>query len=860
MRFISIHSPILTHPTHIFITMLKRFLPDLVVILGFIILSFAYFFPADIEGRILFQHDTAAGVGVGQEAAEYRERTGEYTRWTNSLFGGMPTYQIAPSYPSTEPLQGLQKLYRLFLPTYVNLTFILLLGFYILLRAFGISPWLAGVGGVAWAFSSYFFILISAGHIWKFVTLAYIPPTLAGIVLAYRGRVLAGGILTAIFIAFQMLSNHVQMSYYFLFVILFMIGAFFEQARREKQLPRFFKASAVLFAAAIIGVATNLSNLYHTYSYSKETMRGKNELTAATASASNKQAGDGLTKEYITHWSYGVDETLTLLVPNFKGGASVPLAANETAMKKANPMYTGLYSQLTQYFGTQPMTSGPVYVGAFVLFLFVLGCFIVKGPLKWALLGSTLFSIALSWGKNFMPLTELFIDYMPMYNKFRAVSSILVIAEFTIPLLAVFALKQLIETPRLLVEQKKPLLVSLALTAGVALLTALFPGFTGSEFIPAQEAQMLQRAVDGGMIPSEELNGILTNLQLVREELVTTDAWRSVIIIAIGVALLWLYAKGKLSGVVLTASIALLCVIDMWGINKRYLNDSQFVAASTRTDNFKLSAADTYILQDKSLNYRVLNFASDTFNENNTSYHHKSVGGYHPAKLQRYQDMIERHIAPEMRVAAQEVVAAEGRMDSVNAEKFRILNMLNTKYFIFPTAQGQTMPVLNPYAYGNAWFVEEVSYVADANEEMGALYTVSPLRTAVVDKRFKESLHGAEQAVKDSTSAIRLVSYEPNHLVYETANEHPGIAVFSEVYYPNGWYATIDGVPAEIARANYILRAIYIPAGKHTIEMRFDPQSLHITERIAYAALAFILLAVIVLVVRIRKRSTTENK
>lgn len=839
--------------------MLKRLLPDLLVIAGFIILSFAYFFPADIEGRILFQHDTAAGAGVGQEAAEYRERTGEYTRWTNSLFGGMPTYQIAPSYPSTEPLQGLQKAYRLFLPSYVNLTFILLLGFYILLRAFGISPWLAGAGGVAWAFSSYFFILISAGHIWKFVTLAYIPPTLAGIVLAYRGKLLAGGVLTAVFIAFQLLSNHVQMSYYFLFVILFIAGAFFEQARRDKELPRFFKASAVLLAAALIGVGTNLSNLYHTYSYSKETMRGKNELTSTAADAGGKQAADGLTKEYITHWSYGVDETLTLLVPNFKGGASVPLAASETAMKKANPMYMGLYSQFTQYFGTQPMTSGPVYVGAFVLFLFVLGCFIVKGPLKWALAGATLFSVLLSWGKNFMPLTDFFIDYMPMYNKFRAVSSILVIAEFTIPLLAVFALKQLLDTPRLLTEQKKPLLASLALTAGVALFIAVAPGVTGSEFVPAQEAQMLQRAVDGGMIPSQELNGILANLQTVREALVTADAWRSVAVIAAGVLLLWLHAGGKLSGTVLTAGIALLCIVDMWSVNKRYLNDSQFVAASTRTDNFKLTAADTFILQDKSLNYRVLNFASDTFNENNTSYHHKSVGGYHPAKLQRYQDMIERHIAPEMRVVAQEAVAAEGRMDSVDAGKFRILNMLNTKYFIFPTAQGQTTPILNPHAYGNAWFVQEVDYVAGANEEMAALHTILPTRTAVVDARFKESLHNATEVEKDSTSVIRLVSYEPNRLVYETENPHPGIAVFSEVYYPEGWYAAIDGTPAEIARANYILRAMYVPAGKHTIEMRFDPQSLHVTERISYAALALIVLAVIALTVRMRREYTGKH-
>ena len=419
---------------------MKKFLPDLIAILAFIILSFAYFFPADIEGRILFQHDTAAGVGAGQESKEYLERTGERTRWTNSIFGGMPTYQMSPSYDSTTSLKGVEKVYRLFLPDYVVLTFIMMLGFYILLRAFGISAWLAGLGGVIWAFSSYFFILIPAGHIWKFVTLAYIPPTIAGVVLAYRKKYLLGGIITALFIALQIQSNHIQMSYYFMFVILFFVGAYFEDAYKKKELPHFFKASAILALAAVVGVCINISNLYHTYEYSKETMRGKSELKQEGAAAS--QTSSGLDRDYITNWSYGIGETLTLLVPNVKGGGSgSTMSQSEVAMAKANPMYSGIYSQLPQYFGEQPWTAGPVYVGAFVMFLFVLGCFIVKGPLKWALLGATIFSILLSWGKNFMGLTDFFIDYVPMYNKFRAVSSILVIAEFTIPLLAIFALE-----------------------------------------------------------------------------------------------------------------------------------------------------------------------------------------------------------------------------------------------------------------------------------------------------------------------------------------------------------------------------------------------------------------------------------
>ena len=832
---------------------MKKLLPDLIAILAFVLLSFAYFFPADIENRILFQHDTAAGAGAGQEVKEYYEQTGERSRWTNSLFGGMPMYQIAPSYDSTKSLQWVQKAYQLFLPDYVCLTFMLMLGFYILLRVFGIPVWLAGLGGIMWAFSSYFFILISAGHIWKFITLAYVPPTIAGIVLAYRGKLLWGGILTALFVALQITSNHVQMSYYFFFVILFFVGAYFEKAWRTKTLPQFFKASAVLIVAALVGIAANVSNLYHTYAYSKETMRGKSELVQTGDAA--KQTSSGLDRDYITQWSYGIDETLTLLVPNFKGGASAALSQSETAMSKANPMYSSLYGSLTQYFGTQPMTSGPVYVGAFVLFLFVLGCFIVKGPLKWALIGATFFSIVLSWGKNFMPLTDFFIDYVPLYNKFRAVSSILVIAEFTIPLLAIFALKRLLEEPEILKQEKKPLGISLLLTAGIALLLAVAPGSIGSGYVPAQEAQMLQNAVNQQMIPANELSGILANLGEMRAELVSSDALRSFIIIGIGCSLLWLYASGKLRSSLTIAGITILCLADMWGVNKRYLNDAQFVPHSIRTETFTKTNTDELILQDTSLDYRVLNFATSTFDDNNTSYWHKSVGGYHPAKLRRYQEMIEHHISPEMQAAYKAIATAGGEMDSVDANKFRILNMLNTKYFIFPAGQQrQTVPILNPHAYGNAWFVNKVQYVNNANEEIDALDSIIPTETAVVDARFKDVLKGTTESYKDSLSSIRLTSYAPNRLTYETNNAQDGIAVFSEIYYPDGWHVTIDGQPAELARADYILRTMYVPAGQHTIEMRFDPTSLHVTEGIAYGALALLVIGIIVAVLTAKRK------
>ena len=832
---------------------MKKFLPDLIAILAFIVISFIYFFPAITEDRILFQHDTVAGAGAGQEAKEYYERTGERTRWTYALFGGMPTYQMSPSYDSTEPLTFVQKVYHLFLPNYVWLTFIMMLGFYILLRAFGIPAWLAGLGGIIWGFSSYFFILIAAGHIWKFITLAYIPPTIAGIVLAYRKKYLLGGIITALFMAMQILSNHVQMTYYFLFVILFMVGAFFEDAWRKKELPQFFKATGVLIVAGLIGVSINLSNLYHTYEYSKETMRGKSELKYEGAAA--KQTSSGLNRDYITQWSYGIGETFSLLVPNVKGGASVPLSRSEKAMEKANPMYSSLYSQLTQYFGDQPMTSGPVYVGAFVLMLFILGCFIVKGPMKWALLGATIFSILLSWGKNFMGLTDFFIDYIPMYNKFRAVSSILVIAEFTIPLLAILTLKEILTKPELLKEKLKYIYISFGLTGGLALLFAIAPRLFFPTYIPGNEMAALQNA-----LPADQLSPIIANLEEMRVHLFTSDAWRSFFIVTIGTLLLLAYNAKKLKATWTVAAIALLCLGDMWSVNKRYLYDEQFIPKSEQTATFRKTQTDELILQDPSLDYRVLNFAGNTFEENNTSYWHKSVGGYHAAKLRRYQEMIDHHIAKEMQAAYQEVATAGGQMDSVNAAKFPVLNMLNTKYFIFPAGQqGQTVPIENPYTFGNAWFIDKIQYVNNANEEIDAIGQVDLQQTAIVDSKFKEALKGVNEGYKDSLSTIRLTSYEPNQLVYETSSPQDGIVVFSEIYYP-GWTATIDGKPADIARADYILRAMNVPAGKHTIEMRFDPQSLHITEGIAYGAMALLLVGVIILIWIYRKKYSENSK
>lgn len=825
---------------------MKKSLPDIIAIIAFVVISVAYFFPAITEGRVLAQHDSVASIGLGQESKEFTEKTGEKTRWTNAIFGGMPTYQISPTYDSTNVVRGVENVYKLFLPDYVYMVFIMLLGFYILMRAFDFSVYLSVLGAIVWAFSSYFFIIIGAGHIWKFVTLAYIPPTIAGIVLAYRKKYLIGGVLTAFFIALQILSNHVQMTYYFLFVILFMVIAYFVEAYKNKELPHFFKASGVLVIAALVGVSVNISNLYHTYKYSKDTMRGKSELVKQNSS---NQTNSGLERDYIVQWSYGIGETFSLLVPDVKGGASVPLANNESAMKKADPTYAQLYAQIGQYWGEQPGTSGPVYVGAFVLTLFILGLFIVKTPVKWALLAATVLSILLSWGKNFMGFTDFFLDYIPMYSKFRAVSSILVIAEFTIPLLAILALKEIVEKPEILKQNLKQFYISLGLTGGIALLFALAPTLFFPSYISSGEMQALQNG-----IPAEQLSPIVANLTQIRQSIFTSDAWRSVIIILIGAALILAYNAGKLKANLMVLALTVLCLGDMWSVDKRYLKDSDFVEPEQRMVSVQKTQTDEYILRDKSLDYRVLNFAVSTFNDNNTSYWHKSVGGYHPAKLRRYQEMIDHHISKEMAYLQHQIPAVQGDMTKINPDSISVINMLNTKYFIFPTGNSQTAPLQNPYAYGNAWFVENVKYVQNANEEIDALNTTVPTKTAVVSNDFKQIFNGVQTAFKDSLSTVKLTSYAPNALTYETSSSKDGVVVFSEIYYP-GWQAYLDGQAVDHGRADYILRAMKVPAGKHKIEFKFDPQSIHTTENIAYVALGVLILGAIgVIVIEVRKR------
>ena len=813
---------------------IKKCLPDVLAVLLFAILAFAYFFPADIEGRILYRHDASAGRGAGQEGIEYREKTGERSRWTNALFGGMPTYQMAPSYGSTEVLTKAVNAYHLWLPENVWYVFAYLLGFYILLRAFDFRQHLAALGSIIWAFSTYFLIIIAAGHIWKVWALAYLPPMIAGIVLAYRGKYLWGLLLTAIFTAFEINANHVQMTYYYLFIILLMGIAWLVEAIKEKQMARFLKATGVVALGAAIGVCINLSNLYHTWEYSQESMRGKSELVKQNSS---NQTNSGLERDYITQWSYGIGETWTLLVPNTKRGASMSLSQSEKAMEHAQSDFMPIYQQLGQYWGEQPGTSGPVYVGAFVLMLFILGLLIVKGPMKWALLAATILSILLSWGKNFMGFTDFFLDYVPMYAKFRTVASILVIAEFTIPLLAMLALKELMDKPELLKPRMKYVGISFLLTGGIALLFAVMPSMFFDSFISSSELRAIQS------LPAEYIQPLVANLTEMRKAVFTADAMRSFYIILVGTGVLLAVVFGKLKKEYAVGIILVLCLVDLWTVNKRYLNDDMFVPEAEREAPQAKTQTDELILRDQSLDYRVLNLASNTFNENETSYYHKSIGGYHAAKLRRYQEMIEQYISPEMQALFGAVSKAGGDMTQVNGDSiYPVLNMLNTKYFIFPLEGGQTVPIQNPYVYGNAWLVDKLSYVSNANEEMDAVGKIDLRHEAVADAKFKEQL--GEAVVQDTASTVQITGYEPNRLNYEVNSGKGGVLVFSEIYYP-GWTATVDGEPVELGRVNYILRAMNIKPGKHQVELAFFPKTVKTTETIAYVAYVLLLLLMI---------------
>ena len=805
------------------------------ILILFVFLALAYFVPAVFEGRELFQQDVAGASGNASDVHRFAEATGEVSYWTNSLFGGMPMYQISPSYPSLYVISKVQSILTLqwpfcLLPGYSWLLFAMLGGFYLFLRALRLGRLPSVLGAVMWTFSSYFIILVVAGHIWKLMTLAFIPPTIAGIIYTYRGRYLLGGALTALFASLQILSNHVQMSYYFAFLILFLILGYLWEAVKGRQLRRFVFASLVTLGSGLIALGINSSNLYHTYEYGSETIRGGSELTT---SPDDKMAGKaeatatGLDKDYITAWSYGKGETLTLLVPNVYGGATGALGENLSAMERVPADYRQIIGGLNHYWGDQPFTAGPVYVGAFVLLLFILGIFIVQGPLKWALLGGTLFSVFLAWGHNMMWLTDLFIDYVPLYNKFRTVSSILVVAEFTIPALAVLALIQFVREPRAVLQNKVALWVSLGLTLGLSLILALIPG-TFFSLMSDQEQDMFRQAMGNSQLP---IPSIMASLKDARASIVSSDAWRSVFVLLLSLGACALYVWGKIKSPVLYILIGIITLGDLWLVDKRYLNDEHFIDKALVAQQAKpITDADRQILLDKDPHYRVMNLSVNSFNDATTSAHHRSIGGYHAAKLRRYQDLIEHQLSKQ---------------------NMEVYNMLDTRYFILPdNASGKLHVEFNEEAFGPAWFVDQIQWVKNADEEMKALEDTPLQDKGIVDERFRPMLKDYQPLAANDTvmpePIVELRSYTPNKATYRTTTTQPRLLIFSEVCYPHGWKLMLDGKQElPLIRADYVLRAAYIPAGTHELEMTFDPSSIHRTELIAGVSTALLILLLV---------------
>ena len=817
------------------------------------VIAFAFFYPDASEGNQLRQHDMQQGIAIGQEAKAYAEQTGEVSRWTNSLFSGMPTFQISPSYPSSSLYKWINSVMSLGLPSPSSLIAMMMVGFFILLLAMRMRWYVALIGAIAYGFSSYFIIIIGAGHIWKFVTLAYIPPTIAGVILCYRGRYLSGGALAALFAMMQIASNHVQMTYYFLFVILGIVVACLIEAVKKSQLRQWVVATVVLAVAGGLAVAANAPSLYLTSEYAKETMRGRHSELTSSAQGGANAASAGLDKDYITQYSYQPSETFSLVIPNVKGGASakpekgrmvamslsdLPDAQKMISEGKIDGMQQQYLSYMSQYFGDPEGTNGPVYVGALIFAFFLLACAIVKGPMKWALLILTLFSIVLAWGRHAMVFTDIMLSVVPMYSKFRTVESILVIAEFTIPLLAVMGLQKLLCEKNAWERYRKPVLWSFGLTLAICALGFCVPEIYGGAISENDReidnyitSSLMQQGYDAATARQFSLQNpaIYSAAESLRLGLVSSDALRSFLIVVLGGCLLVAYLRRKVSTGVTVAILGVLVLGDLYMVNKRYVSHESFVPKQlTVGAPIAKTPVDEAILQDTSMNYRVMDIPR--FNSADPSYYHKMIGGYHAAKLTRYQDLIDRHLSHFQR-------GTETDAD------WNVLNMLNARYIV--GLDGQVLR--NPEAYGNAWFVEHVDYVATPDEEMAMLSRIDPRVTAVADRKY-ESVLGKSVAGSPADTIVE-TTYAPNRLTYRAHSVNGGVAVFSEVFFPWGWTATIDGKPVELGRVDYVLRAMRVPAGDHEIVMSFDPPSLHTTDTLATVSIVIIYLALLAAIV-----------
>jgi hypothetical protein len=793
---------------------LKSYLPHLIAVIIFTIVSFAYFYPV-LEGRVLKANDSTVSNISSKEIQDFRVKYGREPLWTNSMFSGMPAYLISTLYPGNliKPVDTLLRQYRM--P--VSVLFLSMLGFYILLLIFGVTPWLAIIGALAYGLSSFFFQILGAGHNTQAIALAYMAPMIGGIYYAYRYNALKGALFTAFILALEIQANHPQITYYALLCLLVFGIVEFIYSIKNKTITKFLKTSALLIVPFVIAIGINFASLYSTYEYGKYSIRGKSDLTV-----NNQSNSAGLDKDYITFWSYGVSETFNLLIPNFKGGSSKPFDRNsETVKVLTRNNLQSAADQVQKYWGTQPGTEGPHYMGAIVIFLFVLGLIIIKGPEKWWLLTATILSIMLAWGKNFMPFSNLFIDYFPGYNKFRAVTMILVIAEFCIPLLGILALRDIFNgniTKKTIIRS---LQIAAGITVGFLLLVLIIPGIAGS-FLNPQEAGYP--------------DWLRTAMIADRKDLLKSDTFRSLvfILLSVGVILGFIFEKIRKEYAILILGV--LIVFDLWSVDKRYLNADKFVKRSEMQKSFIPSAADAFILKDPSY-YRVLNLAASTFSDNSpTSYFHKSIGGYHGAKMERYQELIDSSIIRDLMLYNTVIGTAKSLEDLQPAlqELYsnNALNMLNTKYFII---SGQMAPEINKNALGNAWFVEKPVMVDNANMEISAINRINPAKEAAIDVAFKDQIIKSSFPVLENEK-IELVSYQPDELIYKYSTKEEKLVVFSEIYYPAGWKSYIDGKESKYFRANYVLRGMVVPAGDHEIKFAFKPSSYIVGNKISLAS------------------------
>ncbi|MBS1646986.1 MAG: hypothetical protein JST67_06565 [Bacteroidetes bacterium] len=834
---------------------IKKALPYLAAVAVFLIVSLLYFSPLLDGKKQIQQSDVMHYKGTAQEIADFRKQHGgEEPLWTNSMFGGMPAYQISVRYHGNL-MQYVDKILQLGLPHPIGMVFLYFLGFFVLMLCLRVNPWLAAVGSLAYGFSSFFFIILEVGHNTQAHAIAYMAPLLGGIILILRKNYVLGAALTTLFTSLELYANHVQITYYFFmivaaFVITEAIGSF-----KEKTLPDFAKRMMFLMGALLIGVLPNTANLWATYEYGKYTTRGTSDLTIderGQSNAGNKTSG--LDKDYATQWSYGINESFTLLIPNFKGGVSEPISAhNQKALESiADPQMRQYAGSMMSYFGNQMFTLGPVYIGAVVIFLAVLGMFLIKDRIKWALLSITLISIMLAWGKNMMWFTDIFFSLLPGYNKFRAVSMILVIAELTLPMLAVLALDKILQssdnTPVTIGKKntstKKVLIISASIVGGFALLNYLVPtlfnnfqaeGELGSLVVQAQrqDPSVSTAQIENAYAP------VLEQAEVARKEIFKSDAIRTFIFVLLTFGALWFYLNKKITKELFFAVMAVFVLADMLPIARRYLNSGNFVAKTQMEAPFPKSKADEFILQDASPDYRVLKLGNP-FNDASVSYWHKSIGGYHGAKLKRYHELMSFRLDPDMAVLMQSLRKG-GISDSSLREAFsktQTLNMLNTKYVI---VNEDAPPLINPMANGNAWFVKDIISVNSADDEILKLAQINTKETAIINKKFDEVL-GAFKPHYDAESYIKLNSYLPNKLVYETQAKTDQLAVFSEIYYPKGWVATIDGKENPYVNADFVLRAMKIPAGKHIVTFSFEPAVYFVGEKISLVGSFLVLL------------------